>query len=163
MNVRALIAIPPLVMALAACSVANPPYTVLNPSDYHVFVAHWQPADQPFCAAFQSAADWEARMHPAASMGENRFAPPPEIWRDHAVLLMARETNPGDLTHLFTVTGVTKSTDADALDVRTTFTPAPASTSTIVAYVAIEVPKPLPHMVHFNENGRDVCEIRPSA
>ena len=163
MNARALIAIPPLMLALAACPAANPPYTVLNPSDYHVFVAPWDPADQPFCAAFQSAADWEARMHPAASMGQNTFAPPTEIWRDHAVVLMARETNPGDPAHFFTVTGVTKSTDADALDVHITFTPPPASTFTIVAYVAVEVPKPLPHVIHFNENGRDVCEIRPSA
>ena len=124
MNVRALIAIPPIVLALTACSGANLAYTVLNASDYHVFVAPWSPVDQPFCAAFQSAADWRARMHPAALMGENRFAPPTEIWRDHAVLLMARGTNPGDAAHLFTVTGVTKSTDANALDVQTSFTPA---------------------------------------
>ncbi|MBS0385640.1 MAG: hypothetical protein JSS00_09870 [Proteobacteria bacterium] len=157
MKPRALIA----VLALAACSAAYPPYTVLNPNDYHVFVAPWDPADQRFCAAFQSAADWEARMHPAAVMDENRFAPPAEIWRDHAVVMMARETNAGDPAHLFTVTGVTKSTDADALDVHTDFTPAPASTSTIIAYVAVQVPKPLPHVIHFSENGRDVCEIRP--
>ncbi len=163
MNARALIAILPFVLALAACPAANPPYTVLNPNDYHVFVAPWSPADQPFCAAFQSAADWEARMHPAAVMGENKFAPPSEIWRDHAVVLMARETNPGDPAQLFTVTGVTKSTDADALDVHTTFTPAAQSTYTIVAYVAVAVPRPLPHVVHFNENGRDVCEIRPAS
>ncbi|MFZ2029748.1 MAG: hypothetical protein WAU68_05530 [Vitreimonas sp.] len=162
MNLGALFAIPPLVLALAACTAANPPYTVLNQGDYHVFVASWVPADQPFCAAFQSAAEWEARMHPAAVMGENRFAPPTEIWRDHAVLLMARETNPGDPAHIFAVTSVTKSTDANALDVHTTFTPAPASTSTIIAYVAVEVPKPLPHLIHFNENGRDICEIRPN-
>ena len=158
MNVRALTAI--VALTLAACSVASPPYTVLNPHDFHVFVAPWSPVDQPLCAAFQSAGDWEARMHPAALMGVNRFAPPAEIWRDHAVLLMARETNPGDPARLFTVTGVSKSSDADALDVHTTFTPAPASTSTIVAYVAVEVPKPLPHLIHFNENGRDICEIR---
>lgn len=161
MNVRALIAISSL--ALASCSAANPPYTVLNPHDYHVFVTPWARVDQPLCEAFQSAAEWEARMHPAALMGENTFAPPTEIWRDHAVLLMARETNPGDPARLFTVTGVSKSTDADALDVHTTFTPAPASTSTIIAYVAVEVPKPLPHVIHFNENGQEVCEIRPGA
>lgn len=159
MKVRALIS----VLALAACSAAAPPYTVLNSNDYHVFVAPWEPADQPFCAAFQSAADWEARMRPAAVMGQNTFAPPADIWREHAVVMMARETNPGDPAHLFNVTGVTKSTDADALDVHTTFTPAPASTSTIIAYVAVEVSKPLPHVIHFNENGRDVCEIRPGS
>jgi hypothetical protein len=161
MSARALLVIPALMLATAACSDAYPPFRTLNPNDYHVFVAPWSPADQPLCVALQSAADWEARMHPAALMGENTFAPPAEIWRDHAILLMARETNPGDPTVLFKVNGVTKSTDADALDVHTTFTPAPPSTSTMVAYVAVEVPKPLPHMIHFNENGHDVCEIRP--
>jgi hypothetical protein len=163
MNVRGFIAILPVMLMLAACPSANPAYTVLNAEDYHVFVAPWAPADQPFCAAFQTAADWEARMHPAATMGANKFAPPPEIWGDHAVLLIARETNPGDLAHIFTVTGVTKSADADALDVHTTFTPPPRSTYTIGAYVAVEVSKPLPHVIHFEENGRDVCEIRPGA
>lgn len=163
MHVRALIAIPSLLLAVVACTDANPPYTVLNPSDYHVFVAPWDPLDQPFCAAFQSAADWDARMHPAAVMGGNTFAPPTEIWSDHAVVMMARETNPGDAAQMFRVTAVTKSTDADALDVHTTFTPAQPSTFTIVAYVAVEVPKPLPHVIHFNENGRDVCEIRTGA
>jgi hypothetical protein len=158
MNVGGFIAV--LASMLAGCAGADPAYTVLRPGDYHVFVAPWAATDHPFCAAFQSAADWEARMRPAAVMGENRFAPPPEIWRDHAVLLMARETNPGDPARLFTVTGVAKSADADALDVHTSFTPPPASTYTIVAYVAVEVPKPLPHVIHFSENGRDVCEIR---
>ena len=74
---------------------------------------------------------------------------------------MARETNTGDPAQIFKVTSLTKSTDADALDVQTTFTPPPASTSTMIAYVAVEAPKPLPHVIHFNENGRDVCEIRP--
>src|SRR5690242_12174027 len=108
-NVLASLAFPPLILALAACPAGDPQYTVLSPSDYHVFVAPWTPADQPFCSAFQTAADWEARMHPAAVMGDNKFAPPAEIWRDHAVVLMARETNPGDPAHLFRVTSVTKS------------------------------------------------------
>jgi len=163
MNVRALITVLPLMLALAACPTANLAYTVLNPRDYHVFVVPWAPAERPFCTVFQSAADWQARMHPAAVMGANTFAPPTEIWRDHGVVMMARQTNPGDPARFFTVTGVTKSTDADALDVHTAFTPPPASTYTIVAYIAVEVAKPLPQVIHFSENGRDVCETRPGA
>ncbi|MFT3729772.1 MAG: hypothetical protein QM759_18260 [Terricaulis sp.] len=160
---RALIAVLPLVMALTACQGAYPAYTVLNPHDYHVSVAPWEPRDQPLCAALQSGADWQAHMHPAAVMGENTFAPPDALWRDHAVLLMARETNPADPARIFTVTSVTKSTDADAMDVHTNFTAPPASTYTIVAYVAVEVPKPLPHVIHFIENGNNICEIRPAS
>jgi hypothetical protein len=163
MNARSLIGVLSLLLGSAACSAVNPPYTVLNQSDYHAFVAPWDPSDQPLCVAFQSAADWEARMHPAAVIGKNTFGPPTETWREHAIVLLAREINGGDPAHRFKVTGVTRSTDADALDIHMTFTPPPASTFTAVAYVAVEVQKPLPQVIHFNENGRDVCEVRPGS
>ena len=145
--------------ANAAPEAASANYTLLNPSDYHSFVGNWMPDDHPLCAAFQSRADWDKVMHPAAVMGQNTFAPPGPIWNDHAVLLLAREVNAGDPSHVFAVSNV--SMEQNALVVDYTFAPTPQSTSTQKVYFAVVVPKPLPQMIRFRQDGNVVCEVAP--
>lgn len=137
-------------------------FRVLNPSDYQSFVANWSPETRPYCAAFESNADWTAVMHPAATQTPHAFAPPDEIWREHAVLILAQIVNAGETAHVFRIDRVTRS--SHAIDIDYTFTPNPPATSTMKSYFAIEVAKPLPRTIRFHEAGALTCEVRaPSA
>lgn len=122
---------------------------------YHVFVGPKAAPGRPFCAALDSADAWRATMQPAAVMGENLFAPPDDMWADHAVLLIARlvGADPGDALR---VEGI-RRTDA-ALDVRYTLADAAQSGTDFNWPIAVTVAKPLPAKIRFLENGRVVCE-----
>lgn len=134
-------------------------YTLLNPSDYQSFVGNWSPDDHPFCAAFASAADWDAVMHPAATMGSHTYAPPASFWADHTVLLLARVApRGGDAAHVLQVEDVRRT--RDGVEVAYTFTPPPAASSTAKYYVAISVAKPVPSAIRFGENGAVTCETQ---
>jgi hypothetical protein len=134
-------------------------YTLLNPSDYQSFVGNWSPDDHPFCAAFASAADWDAVMHPAATMGSHTYAPPASFWADHTVLLLARVApSGGDAAHVLQVEDVRRT--RDGVEVAYTFTPPPAASSTAKYYVAISVAKPVPGAIRFGENGAVTCETQ---
>jgi hypothetical protein len=137
------------------------PFSRLDPNAFQSFVANWADAEQPFCRAMLSAADWERWLKPAPTMGFHRpFAPQADLWNHHAVLLVARVVNAGDTSGVFSNPRVTGDERELALDYR--FAPTPPASSTMKWYLALEIAKPLPPTVVVRENGRSVCTLLPT-
>jgi len=151
-----------LALALAAPAFAAPvSFTVLSPDDYQSFVGNWKPDSAPLCAAIDSAARWNAVLHPAAVMGAHKpFAPAPSFWASRMVLLLARVTPAGG-EGAFTAPSVAVA--GRTLTVSYTFKPPPPASSTIKWYLALAVPKTAPTSVVFQENGHTVCSLRPAS
>jgi hypothetical protein len=149
-----------LAMAGAPAGAAPVAYRVLDTGAYQSFVGNWTPDSAPLCAVIDSSAHWDAVMHPAAMMGgSRRFAPPPETWTSHVVLLIARVIpggGKGTALQPVSVDGAVASLDVDYR-----FTPPPAGSYTIKAYVALEIPRLVPATVVFKENGQTVCMLKP--
>jgi hypothetical protein len=134
---------------------ANVPFTLLNPGDYHAFIANPQQR-WPLCQAVRSASEWSMRLHPAAVMGANVFGPPATLFDQHVVLLVARTMPSGATEHVFTVNSVTRTPDGK-ITVDYTYAPPPPGTSTMNYYFAVVVAKPVDSLVQFRENGQVVC------
>jgi hypothetical protein len=100
-------------------------------------------------------------MHPAAAMGPHApFAPAPEFWRDHAVLLAAHVVPAGQISKMFQIVSVTASGGAMELDYR--FQPPPAASFRIKAWLGVAVPRKPANRVVFRENGLPICTLDPA-
>ena len=151
-----------LAMVGASAGAAPVAYKALDPGAYQSFVGNWTPDSAPLCAVIGSAANWDAVLHPAAVMGgSNRFAPPPETWRSHVVLLVAKVIPGGAKGSALESVSVNDAGGSLNVDYR--FTPPPASSFTIKTYMALEIAKPIPESVVFKENGQTVCTLKPAA
>lgn len=134
----------------------------LDPADYQSFVRNWVPETVPLCAAIASADAWDHVLHPAPTMGRTRpFAPASAFWNDHAILLLAKVVNAGDVSHVFRLVGVERT--RDAIEVNYGFRPTPPASSTMKWYFAIAVAKPLPALVRFRQEGKIVCALNTGA
>lgn len=133
-------------------------FSRVAPDAYGVFLATWTPSNKPFCAAIGSSAQWHAIFEPAAVMGRNRpFSPPDSLWRDRAMLVVARVVPAGDPSHVFVLTSISEANGA--LVERYSFNPTAPASSTMKWWMGIIVQKPLPAKVAFVENGRRVCDL----
>jgi hypothetical protein len=152
-----------LVLALlpACAAPAGVAFTRLDPVSYAVFVANWVPTEAPLCAVINDPDNWARLMHPAAAMGPHApFAPAPEFWRDHAVLLAARVVPAGPISEMFHGVSVTASGGAMELDYR--FQPPPAASYRIKAWLGVAVPRKPASRVVFRENGLPICTLDPA-
>lgn len=129
---------------------------LLDPRDYHAFLAQWTPEDRPLCRVIHSSAEWSATLHPAATMGRNVFGPPDALFNNHVVLLLARAMPTGPTEHVFDVHSVTRAAKGSVV-VDYAYTPPPAASSTMNWYFAAVVDKPFTGPAFFRENGHDVC------
>lgn len=134
------------------------PFTQLDPNAYQSFIVNWAPAASPFCAAIDSASQWNAVFHPAPVMGANRtFAPPASFWADHAVLLVARVVPAGRTSAIFRLTSVVRS--GGTTTVAYAFRPPSRASSTMKWWMGVAVGRPLSPIVRFQENGRTICTL----
>lgn len=131
----------------------------INFSLYHVFVEPRAERGRPFCNTVESAEAWRSVMQPAATESSQLFEPPEAMWRDHAVLLLARfvEADPAQNLRL---QGIHR-TDA-ALEVSYQLTEPAPSGGEFNWPIAVAVAKPLPPTIRFIENGQVVCETTPT-
>ena len=138
------------------------PYEVLDPSGYQVFVEARLTPNRPLCVAIHSAAEWDRNFHPAPAMHSNRpFAPPSGFWRDHVVLLFAREMPMGDLDDAIHVEGVSEI--AGRLEVQLRFHPV-ASSATMNDWRGIVIGRPhWLHHVSFKAGRDTVCTLETSS
>lgn len=130
-------------------------YRPIDFSLYHVFSAQRGEHGRPFCTAMESAEAWRSVMQPAAIDRPQLFEPPEAIWRDHAILLVARlvAADPGQNLRVLGI----RRTDS-VLEVSYQLAePAPGGAE-FNWPIAVEVSKPLPPTIRFIENGRVVCE-----
>jgi len=150
-----------LVLAAASPALAAPvSFTALSPDAYQSFVGNWTPETAPLCAEIDSAARWNAVMHPAAVMGpDKQFAPAASFWTSHMVLLLARVVPAGG-EGAFSAPSVTRT--GRTLTVTYRYTAPPPASSTIKSYLALAVPKSTATSVVFRQNGRRVCALRPA-
>lgn len=131
----------------------------INFSLYHVFVEPRAERGRPFCTTLESAEAWRSVMQPAATGSSQLFEPPEGMWRDHAVLLLARFVE-ADPTQNLRLQGI-RRTDA-ALEVSYEFTEPAPSGGEFNWPIAVAVAKPLPPTIRFIENGQVVCETAPT-
>jgi hypothetical protein len=150
-----------LVLAAASPALAAPVrFTPLSLDAYQSFVGSWTPDNAPLCAEINSAARWNAVLHPAAVMGADKaFAPAPSFWTSHMVLLLARVVPAGG-EGAFTAPSITST--GRTLRVSYDFTAPPLASSTMKGYLALAVPKSTATSVVFRQNGRRVCALHPA-
>lgn len=122
---------------------------------YHVFVEPRAERGRPFCTTLESAERWRSVMQPAATDSSQLFEPPEAMWRDHAVLLLARFVE-ADPTQNLRIQGI-RRTDA-VLEVSYQLTEPAPSGGEFNWPIAVAVAKPLPPTIRFVENGQVVCE-----
>jgi len=139
------------------------PYSRLNPSDYQSFVVNWQPADAPLCAVITSAAAWAHVLHSAPVMWSNRrFAPDALFWREHtAILLLARVTPAGDPARIFTIDSIRSDNDVMIVDYE--FSPRPAASYSIKAWMGAAITARLPATIEFRQGNLLTCQLHPAA
>lgn len=130
-------------------------YRPINFGLYHVFVQTRAERGRPFCTTLESAEAWQSAMQPAAIDSSRLFEPPEAMWRDHAVLLLARFVE-ADPTQNLRIQGI-RRTDA-ALEVSYQLTEPAPSGGEFNWPIAVAVAKPLPPTIRFIENGQVVCE-----
>ncbi len=136
-------------------------FTRLEPASYAVFVANWVPDQAPLCAVITNADQWARVLHPAPTMWHHApFAPPPDFWRDHSVLLTARVTPAAPVTEMFRSVAVTATRGATELDY--TIQPPPAASYRIKAWLGISLPRKPTGRVVFRENGLPICTLYPA-
>lgn len=134
-------------------------HRAINFSLYHVFVGPRAERGRPFCTTLESAEAWRSVMQPAATDSSQLFEPPEAMWRDHAVLLLARFIE-ADPTQNLRIQGI-RRTDA-ALEVSYQLTEPAPSGGEFNWPIAVAVAKPLPPTIRFIENGQVVCETAPT-
>lgn len=126
---------------------------------YHVFVEPRAERGRPFCTTVESAEAWRSVMQPAATGSSQLFEPPAAMWRNHAVLLLARfvEADPAQNLRLQGI----RRTEA-TLEVSYELTEPAPSGGEFNWPIAVAVAKPLPNTIRFVENGQVVCETSPA-
>jgi len=145
----------------ACAAPASLPFTRLEPASYAVFVANWVPDQAPLCAVITNADQWAQILHPAPTMRQHApFAPAPDFWRDHSVLLAARVTSAGPVKEMFRSVGVTATRGATEFGY--SIQPPPAASYRIKAWLGISLPRKPNGRVVFRENGLPICTLYPA-
>jgi hypothetical protein len=146
------------VLAAVMLIVSALQFTTMDPNGFQVFIRRWQPESAAHCAVITSGAQWKQTFAPAAvAYGNKPFAPPPDWWKTHAALVVARSTYSAE-DKVLQIQSVRNH--RGALIVSYEFRRPPRASSTMNAWIGVAVDKPLPSSVVFVENGNRVCRRR---
>ena len=148
----------------AACAPATYVPTILRKLDFFPsFNANWTPMHAPLCAVKQIPQEWDALMRLGNNSGVISPAPGPEFWQREAVLFLARVvgTHDGsDVSRVLQFSSLNLRPD-NVLEASWAYTSQARSPLQTNVWIGVRIPKPVPPVVSYLENGQEICTLYP--